>query len=203
MVQSGELGSVQLLRSITRDPSLDQPEKVTPWAIFLETLIHDFDVLRFLAGGAEPVEVYALADALILPDWKSQGMLDTAVVSLRYDTGAMATADASFQAVYGYDVRAEVFGSEGMAGVGDNPGTSLVHHTRSGSSRSRPNWFIDVFDQAYVAELAHFARAVRGEAAADNTTVDARAALALALTAIRSVETGQPVRVAEITRAAG
>jgi myo-inositol 2-dehydrogenase / D-chiro-inositol 1-dehydrogenase len=203
MVQRGELGSIQLLRSITRDPSLDQPEKVTPWAIFLETLIHDFDVLRFLAGGAEPVEVYALADALILPDWKPRGMIDTAVVSLRYDSGAMATADASFQAVYGYDVRAEVFGSEGMASIGDSVGTSLVHHSRAGSSRSRPNWFIDVFDQAYVAELAYFARAVRGQVAADNTTADARAALVLALTAIRSVETGRPVRVSELTNSTG
>ena len=29
------------------------------------------------------------------PDWKSRGLLDTAVVSLRYDSGAFGTADAS------------------------------------------------------------------------------------------------------------
>ena len=63
-MNSGELGRIHLLRSLTRDPSLDEPERVPPGAIFLETLIHDFDVLRFLAGGAEPVEIYALADAL-------------------------------------------------------------------------------------------------------------------------------------------
>src|SRR5438105_15930878 len=128
LVNSGELGQIQLLRSITRDPSLDRPERVTAWAIFRETMIHDFDVLRFLAGGAEPVEVYAVADALILPDWKTRGMLDTAAVTLRYDSGAMATADSSLQAVYGYDVRAEVFGSEGMATVGDSSPYNVVHH---------------------------------------------------------------------------
>ncbi len=104
LVNSGGLGRIQFLRSLTRDPSLDEPERVPPGAIFRETLIHDFDVLRFLAGGAEPVEVYAMADALVLPDWKSRGLLDSAVVALRYDSGALATADASFQAVYGYDV---------------------------------------------------------------------------------------------------
>lgn len=198
LVERGELGQIQLLRSLTRDPSLDQPERVTRWGIFLETLIHDFDVLRFLANGAEPVEVYAAADALILPDWKSRGMLDTASVLLRYDTGAMATADASFQALYGYDVRAEVFGSEGMASVGDGVGPRLVHHSRSGSSRTRPHWFVNVFDEAYVAELAHFANVVRAHAETTNGTLtDARAALVLALAAIRSVDAHQPVRIRE------
>jgi myo-inositol 2-dehydrogenase/D-chiro-inositol 1-dehydrogenase len=53
-------------------------------------LIHDFDALRLLNPGAEPVAVFALA-----------------------------TAEASFQAVYGYDVRGEVLGSAGMLTLGD------------------------------------------------------------------------------------
>ena len=199
LVDSGQLGQVQLLRSLTRDPSLDQPERVTPGAVFLETLIHDFDVLRFLAGGAEPVEVHAMADALILPDWKSRGLLDTALVSLRYDSGAMATADASFQAVYGYDVRAEVFGSAGMASVGDTPPPDVVHHTRLGATRPHPHWFVDLFGEAYSAELAHFVARVRGLAGPESSGEDGRAALVLALAAIRSVETGRPVRVADIS----
>jgi myo-inositol 2-dehydrogenase / D-chiro-inositol 1-dehydrogenase len=198
-VDRGDLGAIQLLRSLTRDPSLDDPERITPWAVFLETLIHDFDVLRFLAGGAEPVEVYATADALVRPDLKSDGLLDTAVVSLRYDSGAMATADASFEAVYGYDVRAEVFGSEGMASVGEDVGPRLVHHTRGGSTRVRPRWFVEVFADAYQAELAHFAAHVRGEAPPENTLADARAALVLALAAIRSVETHRPVAAREVS----
>ena len=199
LVYSGQLGDIQLLRSLTRDPSLDQPERVTPGAIFLETLIHDFDVLRFLAGGAEPVEVYAHADALIRPDWKGRGLLDTAAVMLRYDTGAIATADASFQAVYGYDVRAEVFGTLGMANIGDSGGPSLAHHSRSGTTRPRPHWFIDVFGEAYRTEMVHFAAFVRGEVEADNTLADARAALVLALAANQSAETRRPVQVSEIT----
>jgi myo-inositol 2-dehydrogenase / D-chiro-inositol 1-dehydrogenase len=198
LAESGKLGAIQLLRSVTRDPRLDQPERVTPGAIFRETLIHDFDVLRFLAGGAEPVEVYAMADALILPDWKARGMLDTAAVSLRYDTGAMATADASFQAVYGYDVRAEVFGSEGMASVAGSRGAAVVHDSRAGSTRSRPHWFVDVFRAAYVAELVHFAACVRGQVAPEASAADGRAALVLALAASRSVESGRPVRTAEV-----
>lgn len=198
LVDDGAVGRVQLLRSITRDPALDQPERVTAWTIFRETLIHDFDVLRFLAGGAEPVELYATADALVLPDWKPRGMLDTAVVTLRYDSGAMATADASFQAVYGYDVRAEVFGSEGMLSLGESNPVDLIHHNRAGSTRARPHWFLDVFGDAYTAELVHFVACVRGQAEPESTGEDGRAALALALAAMRSVEEHRPVRVDEI-----
>ncbi len=37
---------------------------------------------------------------------------------VKFDNGAIATAEASFSAVYGYDVRAEVFGSAGMVTAG-------------------------------------------------------------------------------------
>ncbi len=195
LVTSGLLGQVQLLRSLTRDPSLDQPQRVPAWGIFLETLIHDFDIVRFFAAGAQPVEVFAMADALIRPEWKARGLLDTATVSVRFDSGALATCDASFQAVYGYDVRAEVFGSDGMASVGEQSPIKLVHHTRSGSTQPRPDWFVDVFGDAYVAELAHFVRSVRAGTPPECTGEDGRAALALARAAIESVESRQPVRV--------
>jgi myo-inositol 2-dehydrogenase / D-chiro-inositol 1-dehydrogenase len=100
-IAAGAIGTPQLLRSLTRDPKLADPAKIPPWTIFTETLIHDFDALRFLNPGAEPAEVLALADALVRPDFKDRGLLDTAVVTVRFDNGALATAEASFQAVYG------------------------------------------------------------------------------------------------------
>ena len=54
--------------------------------------------------------MYAVADALAYPDFNDQGLQDTAVVLVRFDNGAIATAEASFNAVYGYDIRGEVFG---------------------------------------------------------------------------------------------
>lgn len=199
LARSGALGSVQLLRSITRDPELADPARAPAWAVFRETLIHDFDVLRFLNPGAEPVELFAMADALVLPDWKARGLLDTATVQVRFDNGALATADASFQAVYGYDVRAEVFGSAGMATVGGGRASSLVHYDRQGEHVARVRWFVDLFGEAYTAELAHFVACVRTGEAPACSGADGRAALRMALAAIRSVETGQPVRMAEIT----
>jgi myo-inositol 2-dehydrogenase/D-chiro-inositol 1-dehydrogenase len=47
-ITAGAIGTPQLLRSLTRDPKLADPARIPPWTIFLETLIHDFDALRFL-----------------------------------------------------------------------------------------------------------------------------------------------------------
>jgi myo-inositol 2-dehydrogenase / D-chiro-inositol 1-dehydrogenase len=54
------------------------------------------------------------ADTLVHPQYAAGGYLDTSVVQLRFDNGAFATAEANFQTVCGYDVRGEVFGSEGV-----------------------------------------------------------------------------------------
>ncbi len=122
-IDAGEIGTPQLLRSLTRDPgiSAEVAARVKPWTIFNETLIHDFDTLCWLNPGARVTEVYAQADALVHPQFAEQGFLDTSVVQIRFDNGAFAIAEASFQAVYGYDIRGEVFGSGGVLQAGLRP----------------------------------------------------------------------------------
>ncbi|MEW2401170.1 Gfo/Idh/MocA family oxidoreductase [Streptomyces sp. NPDC046862] len=197
-IASGGIGTPQLLRSLTRDPKLHDPAPIPPWTIFLETLIHDFDTLRFLNPGAEPVEVFAWADALVRPDFRDRGLLDTAVVTIRFDNGALATAEASFQAVYGYDVRGEVFGSAGMLTMGDIRRGHLTSYGADGVAADCVTYDQDLFRDAYVAELADFTDSVRTGRAPSVTGEDARAALTIALTAVRSVTTGAPVRVADL-----
>lgn len=200
LVTSGRVGKPQLMRSLTRDPALADPSIVKPWTIFLETLIHDFDTLRWLNPGARALEVYAAADALIRPDWKDRGLLDTAMVMIRFDNGALATAEASFQAVYGYDVRGEVFGSAGMVTAGDVHRTSMAFYGEEGVVHDTVRRNIDLFHDAYTDELAHFVDCVRGGTGPECTGEDARGALAIALASIESVRAGQPVRVEEVAR---
>ena len=192
-VMSGSVGTPQLLRSMTRDPGLGDPSPIPPWTIFLETLIHDFDALRYLNPGAEAVDVYAVADALVRPDFKDRGLLDTATTVVRFDNGAIATAEASFHAVYGYDVRGEVFGSGGMATMGDVRRSSMTLHREHGVETDTVRSNVELFHDAYTAQLAHFVHCVRTGEEPEVTGEDARAALAIALAAIRSVQTGLPV----------
>jgi myo-inositol 2-dehydrogenase / D-chiro-inositol 1-dehydrogenase len=197
LISAGELGRPQLMRSLTRDPILDDPSEVKPWTIFLETLIHDFDTLCWLNPGSEPVEVYATADALVRPDYKDQGLLDTAVVNVRFDNGALATAEASLQAVYGYDVRGEVFGSAGMVTAGDVRRSSMAFYGARGVASDTTRHNTELFRDAYTSELEHFAECVRIGTIPRCTGEDARRALGMALAAIESVKSGRPARLEE------
>ena len=202
IVDDGGVGTPHLLRSLTRDPGLADPGAVPLWTIFTQTLIHDFDILNWFNSGATAVEVNAMADALVAPEFKAAGLLDTAVVTIRFDNGAIATAEASFSAAYGYDVRGEVFGSAGMVTVGTPARPAVQHWTGSGVAGPTVRADTDLFPDAYVAELASFCHAVRHGTPTAVSGHDARAALRIALAAIASVERGGPVRISEIDRSA-
>jgi len=197
-LDDGTLGTPRLLRSVTRDPGGFDPSRVAPDTIFNETLIHDFDSLRFLNPGAEAVEVYATADALVEPEWRERGLLDTAVVTVRFDNGAVGVAEACFEAAYGYDVRGEVFGSGGMASLGDGRRTGLVLSGPDGRRVETVRSDQELLADAYVGELAAFAASVRAGSPAVVGGEDARAALAIALAAATSVREGRPVPIAEV-----
>jgi myo-inositol 2-dehydrogenase/D-chiro-inositol 1-dehydrogenase len=200
LLDAGTLGTPRLLRSLTCDPGGFDPARVLPDTIFLETLIHDFDALRFLNPGSEAVEVYATADALVEPEWRDRGLLDTALVVVKFDNDATGVAEACFEATYGYDVRGEVFGSGGMATMGDGRRTGMVFSGGAGRHVDTVRSDQDLLPDAYVAELAAFADAVRTGTPAPVTGEDARAALAIALAAAESVRAGRPVRIDEVAK---
>lgn len=193
-VADGRIGEVRLMRSLTRDPGtgVANPGAVPAGTIFTQTLIHDFDTLNWLNPGARAVDVVATADALVAPDFRDAGLLDTAVVVIRYDNGAIAVAEANFAAAYGYDVRAEVFGSAGLVTAGEDGGEGR---------RFRPAGRLvtdaEMLHEAYVGEFAEFAAAVREGRAPAVTGDDALAAFAVAEACIESHRTGARVAVAQ------
>jgi myo-inositol 2-dehydrogenase/D-chiro-inositol 1-dehydrogenase len=195
LLDDGTLGTPRLLRSLTRDPGGFDPARVQPDTIFLETLIHDFDTLRFLNPSTEAVEVFAVADALVEPDWRDRGLLDTAVVTVHFSNGAVGTAEACLEAAYGYDVRGEVLGSGGMATMGDGRRTGMAFSGAGGRVVETVRGDQEFFRDAYTAELEAFVEAVRTGTPAPVTGLDARAALAIALAAAESARVGQPVRL--------
>jgi myo-inositol 2-dehydrogenase/D-chiro-inositol 1-dehydrogenase len=202
-IDAGRIGTPQLLRSLTRDPGpfRADPAKIPQWTIFYETLIHDFDTLNFLNPGATPVEVYATADALVRPDAKASGHLDTAVVTIKYDNGAIAVAEANFCALYGYDIRGEVFGSAGMVSMGEMQRSTLALLTAEGKHADTLRSDTERFASAYAGEFQSFVDSIRGGKSTGPDGEDARMALAIALAAIKSVEGNRPVKIADILSA--
>ena len=203
-VDDGRIGTPPLLRSLTRDPGPygGDPASTPQWTIFLETLIHDFDTLRWLNPGSEVVEVTAHADALIRPDAREAGFLDTAVVTLRFDNGAFATAEASFSASYGYDVRGEVFGDGGMATAGSTRTSDMDYYGPAGVSHDTARADTELLHGAYVAEFVAFVDAIRSgaDASAIPTGEDGVRSLEIARAAIISVSESRTVTLEEVAR---
>jgi myo-inositol 2-dehydrogenase/D-chiro-inositol 1-dehydrogenase len=195
VIADGGVGTPQLLRSLTRDPGLASPGSVPPWTIFTQTLIHDFDTLNWFNSGSEPVEVYATADALVAPEFKAAGLLDTAMVVITYDNGARAVAEASFSASYGYDVRGEVFGSAGMVTAGDGRRTAMVLRDAHGLHQETARSDVELMLDTYTAEFVEFVTAVREKREPTVTGRDARRALAVALACITSYQQNAPVTI--------
>ena len=181
-IVDGAIGTPQLLRSLTRDPGISADVAAQVEAV--DDLQRDADPrLRHAVlaqSGRAGRQVFAQADALVHPQFADSGFLDTSVVQIRFDNGAFAIAEASFQAVYGYDIRGEVFGSGGVL-------KAAAHLSSAGSAN------IELFADAYVAQFAHFVDCVHAGTEPSVTGADARVALEIALAARESVETAAPV----------
>jgi myo-inositol 2-dehydrogenase / D-chiro-inositol 1-dehydrogenase len=193
-IQAGELGRLFFLRSTTRDPEPPPEEylRASP-SIFTDTAIHDLDMLRWLAG-AEIREVHALGASLIREVHAERGLIDTAVLSLRFENGALGVIDNCWQAAYGYDVRTEVLGAAGAVEVGHARESALLRLDRRGVTADYPYWFLDRFGLAYEREIADFVRCVADGAEPRATGEDGRRALAAALAAAQSAQDGRPVK---------
>ncbi|MGC8795171.1 MAG: inositol 2-dehydrogenase, partial [Bryobacteraceae bacterium] len=117
LVRAGKIGVPHLVRITSRDPS-PPPESYlrSSGGLFLDMTIHDFDMARFLTA-SDVIEVFARATVLVDPMFERAGDWDTAVTLLSFASGALGAIDNSRKAVYGYDQRVEIFGSEGMVAV--------------------------------------------------------------------------------------
>jgi myo-inositol 2-dehydrogenase/D-chiro-inositol 1-dehydrogenase len=194
LIAAGELGPVELAVATTRDPlEPGRPGGLEDAAIFTQTTIHDLDSLRYLTG-LEAAQVYATAS------WFSEGIagereVDTAVVILRFQTGALATVTNSRRAVYGYDVRVEVMGPKGKVEVGQEEQTRLRQFSAQGVCHDHVYWYYDRFGEAYRRELEHFVECVAEGKTPEVSGADGRAAQVLAEAAARSLREGRPVDV--------
>ena len=161
-VMSGEIGDVHMVRITSRDPAPPPIGYIAvSGGIFLDMTIHDFDMARFVTG-SEVVDVFARGAVRIDPAIGDAGDLDTVVVVMTHENGAITTIDNSRQAVYGYDQRVEVFGSAGLA-ASENPysNTALVRDADGTRQATIPYFFLDRYIPSYLAEWSDFVAMVR------------------------------------------
>ena len=162
MVAEGKIGTPHLVRISSRDP---EPPPISyikvSGGIFLDMMIHDFDMARYLLD-QEVTELMAIGNCLVDPAIGKAGDIDTAIVSLKYEGGALGAIDNSRQAVYGYDQRIEVFGSKGCVVVGNKKPTEVeVSGAQDVKSDKPVFFFIERYTESYLAEMEEFIRCIK------------------------------------------
>ena len=198
-VIDGSVGDLHMVRISSRDPAPPPiPYIKVSGGIFLDMMIHDFDMARFITG-SEVIDVYAQGAVRIDPAIGEAGDLDTAVVMLRHENGCITTIDNSRQAVYGYDQRVEAFGSGGLA-ASENPLTHTGMRRSAGGTISQtiPYFFLDRYIPSYVEEWRSFVGYVTNGGDSPVGPNDARAPLVIGLAAWKSYRENRPVRCDEI-----
>lgn len=197
-IAAGRIGRPEMVVVSSRDPEIAPPDYVAamPYGIFYDTMIHDFDMARWLTG-REPVEVYARTATRLGAAVNPMRDPDTAMALLTMDDGTLVHVDASFRAVYGYDQRIEVFGEAGMLASGNQRPTSLTCHDATGvHADPLQRFFVERYAAAYAAELDHFVAAVSSRTAPSVGFEDGRRALRIAYAAMESARSGAPVQIA-------
>ena len=198
-VAAGKIGTPHILRITSRDPAPPPIEYVkVSGGLFFDMTIHDFDMARYLIG-AEVERVYATGRVLVDPRIGDAGDVDTAVITLEFEDGAIGTIDNSRQAVYGYDQRVEVFGSEGAISAENQTPNRTTLSTRDAVLSPVPLYFfLERYTDSFIAEMTAFIDAVRNDTEPPVGGRDGRIPVVIGLAAQRSLEEKRPVALSEI-----
>lgn len=198
-VEEGKIGDVQLVKVTARDPEIPPRGYVaTSGGMFLDMTIHDFDMVCYLSG-SKPVEVFAYGANLVDPSIGEEGDIDTAIISMKMENGSLAVIDNSRQAVYGYDQRAEVFGSKGQVNIANDAPSTAVIHTQEGISSEKPYYFfLERFMKSFTQEAEEFVDAILNDTEVPVDIEGGITPIVIAQAANKSMAEKRPVKISEI-----
>lgn len=198
-IQAGKIGEPHIIRISSRDPGAPPEDYIkTSGGMFMDMTIHDFDMVRFLAN-SDVVDISVKATSLVDPVFKKYNDVDTAVITLTFENGAIGVIDNSREAVYGYDQRIEVFGNKGAVSAENEKKTNIKLSTVEGTYLENPkHFFLDRYKDAYVNEINEFAKSILNNLALLCTGEDGYKAELLAYAARLSWQENRTVKMSEI-----
>lgn len=192
IVDSGEIGDVELIQLSSRGPAMPPLEYIAvSGGQMRDQAVHFFDLARWISG-FDPVEVFATGSTLAEPRLAAYGDVDTSAVTLRLASGALVQIDCTRRIGYGYDERIEVLGSTGMAEARRHRNGNVSRYTAGKVTDDglHPGWFERV-KPTYAAALAAFVNALEDGTPISPSLEDGLKAQAIAEAATRSLTSGR------------
>ncbi|TDL32735.1 Gfo/Idh/MocA family oxidoreductase [Jeotgalibacillus sp. S-D1] len=166
--------------------------------LILDLLIHDFDFLRACFGNVERV----YAKKLNREDAVGEN-IDYALVTIRFHSGVIAHAEGTW-AHQGFSYGIEIAGTKGIIDYNSAKNAPLKHRSKGkkmdGAAVEVPE--SPLASSPYRDELKHFIDCIVNGKDPVVTAYDALHAIEIAMAALTSCETGQPVTLStgELTR---
>ena len=195
----GKIGEAHILKITSRDPEPPNPAYIkVSGGIFLDMTIHDFDMACFLTD-SDVEELYVNSAVLVDPAIGEQGDVDTAIITMKMANGALAVIDNSRKAAYGYDQRAELFGSKGMVATSNDTVSSAVISNADGVTGEKPLFFfLERYMESFSEEMRQFTEAVINDTEDPVGIHAGLQSVKIGLAARKSVEEHRPVKISEI-----
>ena len=186
-IDAGDLGTVGVVRTSRRSPFLlGWNDWYADWrvsgGVLLDLVIHDFDFLRWALGEVERVYARGMLG-------REYNRLDYALVTLRFQSGAIAHLEGhwGYPAPFNYSI--EVAGSKALLTVDSTEPASL--QLIGGAQGEVPD--LASGKSPYEKELEHFIHCIESGEAPIVQAQDACEALRIGLAATESVLTGESV----------
>lgn len=159
-IDSGEIGDVVLVKSLTHGPSIPRPwmydisKSNGPLA---EVSSHDIDALHWYSDSYVD-EVYAVAGNYRCPEAKEDypDFYDNVIMNCRMKSGTQGFVEGAQGVLYGYDSRVEILGTKGIIHVGQNQNFSVLTCTPDGINTPFVKSWQNLFLSAYLSEDNHF-----------------------------------------------
>jgi inositol 2-dehydrogenase len=195
-IDEGVIGTPVVFRGSSRDPYRPSLEYLTPensGGQILDMAIHDIDIARWYMG--DFATAYAVGGVLAYPEISQVGDTDNAIITLTFESGALAEIDISRNGIYGYDIRAEVLGTKGTIQAGYLRETPILVMTAEGVTHDVVPYFPERFGEAYVSQLNDFIQNVQNQKPSMITIDDGIAALQVAVAATHSLKENRIVAV--------
>lgn len=190
-VKAGRIGKPEMLHIISRDPELCSFDYLkTSGGLFVDMMIHDFDMARYIMG-SEVTEVFATGAAFVNPKVAEVGDIDSAIVTLKFENGALGTICCSRRSGFGYDQRIEILGSDGFLIDGNDFANNVKFYNNDGCvSNCVVDGFISRYKDAFCNEMIEFKDAIREDREPAVTGIDGLKAVLIAEAANRSLVSG-------------
>lgn len=199
VVASGDLGKPYVVKVCSRDPEAPPMDYVkVSGGIFMDMMIHDFDMVRYLAG-SDVTEVSAVGTCLVDPRFADYDDVDTAIVTLKFENGAIGVIDNCRQAPYGYDQRVEVHCEKGCVQDANMLQNEAMVSTGAGVSTAKPTWFfLERYNDAFIQEEKEFVSSILNDTPTPVGAKDGLEPVRMAFAAGKSLREGRPVKLSEV-----